>query len=926
VKEGNRAEHAIALWTSPQRDVILKPGIVGPATILLAALAVWLAPMHRATGDETAAHAALNLALYATPSTSYVSGHESLDAINNGYEPRDIADHSHGAYGNWPRTGRQWVEYEWPTPVSTNKVGVYWWEDHQGVYLPVASRLLYWNGTDYVPVPGAHGVGVEGGRYNTISFPEITTARLRLEFDSDGEHSTGIIQWKVYDSGKSPAFRLRVLAGVDRTTVLPGKTYLHGKVLGFESDELLRDRTLMPPVAWSQESGPGQVTFADATSSITTAGFSAPGDYVLKMTAGTGDSSGSNTLRVSVQQALTLPRLEPIYTRSYSINNPLWNARLKPLIVTWIPHCIDEISDPQLKEGGLENFVQAGNKLAGRPYVGHVGYPFSNAWVLNTVESMCVALMFDAQGDPQILAAQARMRTTLDQWIPIILAAQEPDGYLQTRFTLGTPREIATGRPHPRWTLRGEHEGYVAGYFLEASIADYLRTDGHDLRMYNAAKRLADCWVNNIGPSPKRTWFDGHEEMEQALVRFGRFVNDVEGDGHGDAYVALAKFLLDSRRGNDPYDQTQAPVVEQYEAVGHAVRAAYLFSGMADIAAQTHDVDYESAVRSLWDNLVNKKWYVTGGIGSGESPEGFGKDYSLPNNAYCESCSNCGALFFQWKMNLAYHDSRYSSLYEETLYNAILGDYDLAGANFTYTNALSTDESRYPWHVCPCCVGNFPRTLLMLPTWMYSTGDDDLYVNLFVGSTVTLPKVGGTRVQIIQQTDYPWNGKVSILLNPAEPTTFTLHIRVPDRAVSTLYSDAPSVDGIGAITLNGAAVQPQIENGYAVISRKWSAGDKVEFDLPMQPYRVKAIDKVKADRGRVALKFGPLVYNIESADQNIDKVLADDSPLTAEWKPDFLGGVMVLKGKFTDGSEMTAIPNFARENRGGRSIVWIRDR
>ena len=187
-----------------------------------------------------------------------------------------------------------------------------------------------------------------------------------------------------------------------------------------------------------------------------------------------------------------------------------------------------------------------------------------------------------------------------------------------------------------------------------------------------AAKKLADCWVANIGPG-KKEWFDGHQEMEQALVRFGRFVNDQEGNRRGDAYIALAKFLLDSRRGGSEYDQSHLPPGQQYEAVGHAVRATYFYSGMADIAAETHDRDYQSAVISLWDNMVNKKYYLTGGIGSGETSEGFGPNYSLRNEAYCETCSSCGLVFFQYKLNLAYHDAKYADLYEQTMYNALLG-------------------------------------------------------------------------------------------------------------------------------------------------------------------------------------------------------------------------------------------------------------
>jgi DUF1680 family protein len=234
--------------------------------------------------------------------------------------------------------------------------------------------------------------------------------------------------------------------------------------------------------------------------------------------------------------------------------------------------------------------------------------------------------------------------------------------------------------------------------------------------------------------------------MEQALVRFGRFVNDMEGGGKGQKYVELAKFLLDSRynaavnlaRDRQEYDQSHLPVIQQYEAVGHAVRAVYTYSGMADVAVETHDPDYQSAVKSIWDNIVNKKYYVTGGVGSGETSEGFGGNYSLRNGAYCESCSSCGEIFFQWKMNLAYHDARYLDLYEETMYNALLGSTDLEGVNFFYTNPLDANEPRTPWHVCPCCVGNIPRTLLMLPTWVYAKSAGGVYVNLFVGSTITV--------------------------------------------------------------------------------------------------------------------------------------------------------------------------------------------
>jgi DUF1680 family protein len=203
----------------------------------------------------------------------------------------------------------------------------------------------------------------------------------------------------------------------------------------------------------------------------------------------------------------------------------------------------------------------------------------------------------------------------------------------------------------------------------------------------------------------------------------------MEGGGKGDPYIKLAKFLLDCRGGGGEYDQSHVPVQQQYEAVGHAVRAVYNYSGMADVATETGDLDYRSAVMSLWDNITNKKYYVTGGIGTGETSEGFGPNYSLQHNAYCESCSSCGQIFFQYKMNLSYHDARYADLYEETMYNALLGSLDLKGENFYYQNPLAGGRPRYPWHACPCCVGNIPRTLLMVPTWTYVKDDDGIYAS-----------------------------------------------------------------------------------------------------------------------------------------------------------------------------------------------------
>jgi len=259
----------------------------------------------------------------------------------------------------------------------------------------------------------------------------------------------------------------------------------------------------------------------------------------------------------------------------------------------------------------------------------------------------------------------------------------------------------------------------------------------------------------------------------------------------------------------------------------------------------------------------------------------------------------------------------------------------LEAKNFYYQNPLVSNRKRYDWHGCPCCVGNIPRALLMLPTWTYSKGPDSLYVNLFIGSTVPIKDVAGTDVEMVQVTDYPWSGKVSITVNPAVEKKFSVKIRVPNRSVSDLYNRTPQANGITSIAINGSAITPPMEKGYAVIARDWKAGDKIDLVLPMKVQRVKGIDEIAATRGQVALQYGPLIYNAESVDQSLENVLSPQSPLSTEWRGDFLGGVMVIKGTWADGSKLLAIPNYARENRtldaskkrpAVSSAVWLKDK
>ena len=873
----------------------------------------------------------VNIARVAVPSSFRFSSENKVSALNDGFVPTDSFDRSHGLYAlHGVRSGdaeQPWVQYEWSQPVSLNKVEVYWAVDRPrpgqipgsgwpSLEVPESYRILYWNGSDFVQLNRQKGLGVEANAFNATTFEAVKTSKVRLEVLPQQGHPAAILEWRVYNFGPVPDLPPVIDAGVDRSVMLGAKTYLAGKVTWLQESSKNSAR-------WVKASGPGSVSFEDASSPVTKAKFSAPGNYVLILAASRTDDR-PHSIAVHVEQEPPENRLDVVYTQKYSIDSPFWNERAKTLIVNWIPHCIRmcERTDipPMRGDGGIDNFIEAGKANRDEPHGKHKGYVFSNAWVHQTVESICIALMVNAHGDSEILQAQEMMRDTLERWIPIILDAQMSDGYLQTAYILAD----RISWPE-RWSPdhRGNHEGYVSGYFIESAINHYTLTNGKDLRLYNAAKKLADCWVANIGPG-KKAWFDGHQEMEQALVRFGRFVNDQEGNHRGDAYVALAKFLLDSRRGGSEYDQSHLPPGQQYEAVGHAVRATYFYSGMADIAAEMHDPDYQSAVISLWDNMVNKKYYLTGGIGSGETSEGFGPNYSLRNEAYCETCSSCGLVFFQYKLNLAYHDAKYADLYEQTMYNALLGGVALDGKSYCYTNPLVNTE-RAEWHTCPCCVGNLSRTLLMIPTWTYVKDASGLYVNMFVGSRIHVGDVAGTPVEVIQTTDYPWKGAVVITLNPEQAKTFSVHVRIPNRTTSSLYKDSPAISGVKRFSVNGKEIRPEISKGYAVVTREWKAGDRIELELPMEPQRVTADPRINADAGLLALKYGPLVYNVESADNKYIEHKIGDAPLQSEWRPDLLGGIVVITGKWADGSELVAIPNYARMNRVGPPHLYPGD-
>ena len=849
-------------------------------------------------------------AIPSLPPASFRMRFDKLDAIVQEYTPERSGNKSKGAYSNWSGPGEHhWIECQWPQNVFINASRIYWFDDGGGVQVPKAARLKYWNGTELVPVPSVE-VGVEKDKFNEMKFAELSTTRLRIEFDQ-GKAATGVLVWNVFDSGKTPNSPPVTKAGIDRVVVVGAPTFLMG-----EARDDGKPASSKLQVKWSKEKGSGKVAFANEADLQTTATFNKAGLYTLTLTGSDSKLEGSSTLSVKVVERPPAEQpLPEVYTGPYTVTGKLWKDRLRVLVANWVPFVYNKLATPDLPEGNITSIEECAKKLAGKEFRVPPGPIFANTFVWNTMECMSLMQQIHANGDEAMLAAQKEMLVKLNALIDLSIAAQEKDGYLQTYVTL---------KNHVRWKDFWAHEGYQAAYYLEAAMANYNLTNGKDRRLYESAKRLADCFCTYLGPAPKQIYWDGHEGIEQSMSRFAHFVDKVEGKGAGDSYRAFVKFTCDARGGGDEYAQAHLPLIKQYNAVGHAVRAVYGYSGMLDVAMDNNDLNYYSAFLSVWDNMINRKYYVTGGVGSGETTEGFGNDYSLPQHAYCESCSSCGLILMQHKLNRLYRDAKYVDLYEETLYNALLGSIDLEGKAFYYTNGLEGGGKRHPWHVCPCCVGNIPRILFQLPTWMYNADAQNLYVNLFIGSTFTIPTVAGG-VKVVQETEYPQDGKVKLTLTPSQPGKFAVHIRVPNYKTSDLYSLEPAVSGLSNLKVNGAELKTtKIDKGYLLIERAWKSGDTVSFDLPLTVQKIVADPRVKACADRVALRCGPLVYTFESKEQDINKAIDATAPIAANWDAALLGGTTVLEGKMSDGKPFKAIPYYLRHNRGGDSRVWMR--
>ena len=543
----------------------------------------------------------------------------------------------------------------------------------------------------------------------------------------------------------------------------------------------------------------------------------------------------------------------------------------------------------------------------------------------------------------------------MDSLISLIGAAQEPDGYLYTTRTIGG----SSTRPwagKKRWENERDnsHELYNVGHMYEAAVAHYQATGKRDF--LDIAIKSADLLCNTFGPEEgKLTVAPGHQEVEIGLVKLYRATGDRR-------YLDLSKFFLDARGKYDKYDrnskdqfrsgaywQDHKAVIDQDEAVGHAVRAAYMYSAMTDVAALRNEQTYRVAVDNLWDNVTGKKMYITGGIGSTRHGEAFGKNYELPNStAYCETCASIANCMWNLRMFMLHGDAKYIDVLERSLYNAVLSGISLDGKEFFYPNVLSCDENgaeRSEWFNCSCCPSNLSRFVPSIPGYVYATSDAGVYVNLYGANQAGITLGNGKRIDMSQKTSYPWEGNIELTVTPESKQEFSIMLRIPgwvdNRPVpSDLYTYMNADEKKIVIKINGEVQNAPIEKGYAVLARKWEPGDVIQLTLPMEVHKNKANDKVEADINHLSVERGPIVYCAEFADNNgavLNYVLKSGDEFAVSPAPALFDGVNLLKGHVdrvvadknyevikSVKDSLTLIPYYARSHRGnGEMTVWF---
>ena len=627
-------------------------------------------------------------------------------------------------------------------------------------------------------------------------------------------------------------------------------------------------------------------------------------------------------------------QLTPVPFTQVTLDDPFWAPRQEINRRVSIPHMYQMLIDT----GRIGAFDLAFE----RPVPSSIVLIFGDSDPAKWLEAASYSLI--THPNPELAAV-------VDQVVDKIISAQQPDGYLNTHFTVT--------QPEMRWkNLRDWHEMYCAGHLMEAAVAHHQATG--DPKLLNALARYADHIDARFGPNPGQyRGYGGHPEIELALVRLYHATGE-------ERYLALSKYLVEERgqqdphyydieaveRGEDPrkfwartyeYCQAHAPIREHDKVVGHAVRAMYLMSGVADLAHEYDDPTLLAVCERLWENLVYQRMYLTGGIGPSRHNEGFTTDYDLPDEtAYAETCASISLIMWNYRLLQFAGDGKYADIIEQTLYNGFISGVSLAGDSFFYVNPLASDSShhRTPWFECPCCPPNVGRILASLGNYLYSTSDDGLWVHFYAQNSASVT-VGEQPVQVRLTSNYPWDGAIKLALTLDPPQAFALNLRIPG------WCDEWSVKVNGEIV----ATTPS-GKGYVAITRTWESGDVVDLDLAMPVQAVYANPNVRQMQGRLALQRGPVVYCAEGVDNGgigLDRVTLDPAQVagfTVEYRPELLGGVAVLRGSAqaitedgwddhtlyrrnapsgTTAMEVVAVPYATWDNREpGEMRVWFR--
>lgn len=630
---------------------------------------------------------------------------------------------------------------------------------------------------------------------------------------------------------------------------------------------------------------------------------------------------GSLPFAAAAQQSLQ--KLHPVGFSSVNITDAFWKERMSTVSGATLDACILYTEN---KTGRIRNFEKAAQGKGT-----HEGIYYDDSDVYKAIEAMAYSLKNNPDEQTQRKA---------EEWITKIAAAQLPDGYLNTFYQLTDINK--------RWTDMEKHEDYCAGHLIEAAIAWYNTTGKRTL--LDVAIRFADH-IDATFRLKNRPWVSGHQEIELALMKLYHLTQNRN-------YLDLAKWFLDQRghghgkgkiwdEWKDPeYCQDLVPVKDQRNITGHAVRAMYMYTGAADVAAVTNDAGYSAAMNAIWEDVVHRNMYITGGIGAQGTNEGFGKDYDLPNmTAYCETCASVGMVFWNQRMNMLTGQSKYIDVLERSLYNGALDGLSLSGDRFFYGNPLAStgQHNRKEWYGTACCPSNIARLVSSLGDYVYSTANGHVWVNLFIGNNAEF-KVNGETVALKMETGFPWKGNTEIILEKAPRKAFALHIRKPgwlsQPAPGDLYTYKNSSSPEMKLLVNGKALPYKEENGYLVIHRAWKKGDRVEVETPMEVKLITSKPELKQNNGKVALQYGPFVYCVEGADNGghgWNFIVPRQPSFTVQYDPALLGGTNVITFDAkrpvaaSDGLSVNmenirikAIPYFSWNNRGaGDMQVWL---